>query len=238
MLHLQLNQSATIPSLHVAKPARVDFSVFAITQAANRSIFSFDDPSYSYPLWSSCGVEPVTQKCPPSPIVIYPVPVDPTCTAAVAEARLTSITCRKKYVEDTRRKLSVTQGCTDYKYPGGGVCNANANGVYCKALLSMDQNYTAASESCQDTSRCDLVCIDTLNSITNTVGCCFMDQYNSTSRATEKWLSYDFWLRCDLQSPGYCKEFLNNLQHNLRTIILTIMSTVAFFHIICAHCVL
>ncbi len=178
----------------------------------NSEIFDHDSRApYDYSLWSSCGVEPVTQKCPPGPIIIHPIPIDPTCTEAVADARVQSIACRKQLVEDIRNKLAATQGCENYKYPGGGECNANVRGVYCKTLQGLGSNYTAASNSCHDTSTCDPLCIQTLNNIINTAGCCFMDQYNATSDATEKWLKYEFWSRCDLKSTGYCKEFLNGL---------------------------
>ncbi len=177
------------------------------------------DQHYAYSLWSGCGVDLVTQECQPSTVNLPPVQLDPTCNETAGPERLHSLFCRKEYVESIRERLSATAGCQDYAYPPGDLCTANRNGSYCVALLNPG-NFIAASLSCRNTSTCDPRCIETLNNITSTIGCCLNDHYNTTTRPD--WLSYEFWSRCGLDSPGLCEEFLNNdspLSFNAATFI-------------------
>lgn len=171
----------------------------------NTKILGPDD-RFNYSLWSSCGVEPVSQKCPPSNIIIHPTPVDPTCTEAVANAHVQSIACRKQYVEDIRSKLLATKGCEDYEYPTEHNCDANARGTYCESI-EMDANFTTPFEICTDAITCDPLCVKTLKNIFDTSGCCFIDKFSNSG---VNWMSPEFWSKCGLTSPGHCKEYLNN----------------------------
>ena len=168
--------------------------------------------SFTYSLWSNCGVETITENCSSSTIKLEPARIDPTCTEDTFGERTLSIFCRKEYVEDLRERLSDTEECQGFKsIYSGDVCNVNSFGTYC-ALLDdeLSNNFTAASSSCRNTSTCYPLCTETLNNITNTVGCCFNDRYNDTNNPRPDWLSYEFWSRCSLKPPEPCKEFLND----------------------------
>ena len=161
---------------------------------------------YSYSLWSRCGVELVTEECSPSTITASSE-VDSSCKGKTVQESFISATCRQQYVESTRKRLSATEGCQGFVYPPSNMCNANGNGVYCNLL--MDFNITEVSVNCNNTSTCDPGCLQTINNTTNVLGCCINDLYNSTSNRLD-WMSYEFWSRCGLQSPGFCKQYLNN----------------------------
>ncbi len=150
---------------------------------------------YAYSLWSSCDVEPVTQECPPSTVTLSPTPVDPTCSnnGAALLQLLYSAVCKRQYRRAVLNRLSLTEGCQNYSssLTEFSFCSSNRLGTYCRAAYS-DNLFTAASESCSNTSTCDPLCIETLNNITNTVGCCFND---STGNQWD-WLSAEFWTMC------------------------------------------
>ncbi len=173
--------------------------------AFNGSSF-FDNASFAYALWSSCGVEPVTQQC-SFPFTLPQLEVDPTCNSNIVFGeRFQSVSCRQQYVQSYRDRLSATEGCNDTD----SSCNINRFGTYCQLFATdINSNFTTADLSCGNTSTCDPLCIDTLNSITNTVGCCFNDHFNDTDTVQYDWLSYEFWSMCGLESPGLCEEFLN-----------------------------
>lgn len=172
----------------------------------NNSDISPPDDMFKYSLWSSCGVEPVTQKCPPSGIVVPSPPADPSCTEAVVNADIQSITCRQKFVEGIRNKLSNTEGCQHEPYFNDTTCHANSQNVYCD-LMDVKSNFTAGSAVCTDTSICAQKCVDVIQSISDTSGCCFMDAY---SKYNSDWLKPDFWDQCGVILPDLCKEYLNN----------------------------
>ena len=62
----------------------------------NSKVRIYDPISFAYSLWSTCGVEPVTQECPPSTITLPPAQVDPTCSSdsAVRFQLASSALCR------------------------------------------------------------------------------------------------------------------------------------------------
>ena len=169
-----------------------------------------------YSLWSLCGVEPVTEQCAPSPINLSQIQRDPTCVDKdVLERIFSKALCRQSYVESICAS-SAGAKCGGYDPAGGDIpwyddildrCIANEAGQYCLTIEPSHYHslFQRASESCHDTSSCAPLCTDTLNSITGEVGCCFTSAYNNT-RAPERpyWLSYEFWSRCGLTSPGSC----------------------------------
>ena len=59
---------------------------------------------FSYSLWSNCGVEPITQHCPPSTITLPQTQIDPTCNVYDDSfSRLFSSTlCTYQYRDSTR----------------------------------------------------------------------------------------------------------------------------------------
>lgn len=162
------------------------------------------DEQFAYPMWSRCGVEPVTRKCSTS-FTLPPIQVDPTCDEDAYLERSRSITCRQPYVEGLRERLT-TEGCQGLA-DEITFCKANQFGTYCDTLeeYNFESNLTLASWSCRNISICDPLCIETLDNIINTLGCCFNDRYNTTNSDQYYWLSYEFWSMCGLESPGLCE---------------------------------
>ena len=166
----------------------------------NSSNSDFSSDWFRYSLWSLCGVEPVTEQCAPSSFNL-PKAVDPTCTERELDERLHShVLCRREYIESQ----GALDSCSE-EIDLERTCSVNRQGVYCNALPSFNFLQTIAYTICRDTSTCDPLCIATLNNITDTIGCCFITEFNSTMDTTRlEYLSYEFWQRCGLTSPGFC----------------------------------
>ena len=170
-------------------------------------IWFYSPEPFSYTLWSNCGVEPVTQACPPSTITLTQTEPDPTCSGNLTSTLqlLYSTICRRQYIDSFVMQLTA-QGCSDL-FGFDSLCRANKFGTYCDTVEydQFDFLFDAASVSCSDTSTCDLPCMEALNNITNTVGCCFIERYNNT-RTYNHWLSDEFWSMCNIIYPGLCEN--------------------------------
>ncbi len=154
-----------------------------------------------------CGLAVVwSQRCPPSTVTLSPTPVESCYTQQL----LYSTVCTLQYRKSVLNALSRQEGCRNYSthFTEFSFCASNTLGTYCEAILNY--NFTAASRSCRNTSTCDPLCIETLNNITNTVGCCFNYRFNSTGNPSWDWLSAEFWSMCNLDSPGFCELRLVN----------------------------
>ena len=158
--------------------------------------------TFSYPLWSRCGVEPVTEECAPSSFAM-PTEIDPYCIDDVLLQRLTfRVLCRMEFLNDLRDfAASCTQNTEDLV--DSTYCLADENGKHCSLIEDIFSADLIASTNCPDTSMCDPFCIETLTNFTNKFGCCFISELNSTSN-TSRYLSYEFWEMCGLTSPGFC----------------------------------
>lgn len=172
------------------------------------NISSEMDSAFRYPLWSLCGLEPVTEQCTSS----FDLPTshsDLTCTEPDLYQQLSRAYCRAEYVEPIRDVLRATGGCQDSVMSFDTTCRANQDGFYCELLREFGGRdaFTAAAANCADTSVCDPRCIQSLNSIVARYGCCFTEEYN---RTTTEWLSYEFWQQCGLTPPGACEVRLSN----------------------------
>ena len=163
---------------------------------------------FNLSLWLDYSIEPVAiEGCLPSHIRVSPSYLDPTCNCI---ENILSRACRHKYMDAISSMLAIEE-CSNTTHSAHilknlhSTCAANRFGVYCGTIQNdLDNLFAAASESCSNTSTCDPLCIETLNNITNTVGCCFNENYNTTN-STVDWLSDEFWSKCNLKSPGLCK---------------------------------
>ena len=186
--------------------SEVGCCIASIYNDSSRTLFYSPEP-FNYTLWSNCGVEPVTQACPPSTVTLTKTEPDPTCSGNITSTLqlLSSTICRREYIDPFVTLLSA-EGCTEDLDEADRICSVNKFGTYCSAFgFSLQTIFTAASENCQNTSICDPLCIETLNNITNTVGCCFNEEFNMTN-STVDWLSDEFWSMCNLESPGLCEQ--------------------------------
>lgn len=179
---------------------------------------------FSNSQWSACGIERITENCADATFDLEPIQVDRSCSTDedFYNERTNSIACRREYVEDIRKRLSEEGECEEYG--SGDFCHANRFGTYCELLSG--QNITEASVNCMNTNICEPRCIETLENISSTAGCCFNDKYNSSSSAPRDFLSYEFWSRCNLTPLGRCEEFLNNAAIHKASIIAVVMSAI------------
>ena len=163
---------------------------------------------YSYSLWSLCDVEPVAERCTPS--FDLPTGTDITCNPLSFREQLYSrVQCRAEFLDSLRRALT-SEGCPD-EVSAGIVrsCSVDSGGEYCALRDNLNDQMDSASTNCPNTDNCDESCINTLNSIVDMSGCCFISEFNSSSEEPRDFLSYEFWQRCGLTSPGFCEVRLD-----------------------------
>lgn len=186
--------------------------------AYNDSTSPFYTPIFNYTLWSSCGVEPVTQECAPSPINLVNSQVDPTCTTSVLLERIGFISCTRRFVQPILDRLSATGGCQLFNQSILEECGVDALGKPCYSqTLELGSLFVTANISCGSTSTCDPPCIRALETFNSTSGCCINSFNGSLAGVTfagvtipsYDWLSYQFWSQCGLNTPGSCELRLN-----------------------------
>ena len=167
-----------------------------------------DNSGFDYSLWSLCNVELVTEECAPG-LNLPNITIDPTCTGLDDNRFYAEALCRAQYFESERDIIA--KNCKiDPFVDDNDTCTVNEEGKYCEADNNDDPNdiYNTTFSNCADTSTCDPLCIESLSKITT---CCFINEFNGTEDAVKyDWLSYEFWSRCGLNSPGFCKTKLTN----------------------------
>ena len=163
---------------------------------------------YSYALWSLCDVEPVTERCTPS--FDLPTGTDVTCNPLSFQEQLFSrVLCRAEFLDSLRSALT-SGGCPDEASAGiVSSCSVDSGGQYCALLDNLYDQMDSASTNCPNTDSCNETCINTLNSIVDMSGCCFISEFNSSFEEPRDFLSYEFWQRCGLTSPGFCEVRLD-----------------------------
>lgn len=173
----------------------------------------YEPEPFRYSLWSLCGVETVTEQCAPSPFALPQAQVDPTCNQTVFQERLIAdIFCRRDFIEALRDELS-SEDCEDSMIIEGATqqCVVNEAGQFCSSQPGTSSLIQAAFDNCEGTtSECDPSCTAALTNAVNTAGCCFISEYNTTSANPRDWLSFEYWQRCDLTSPGFCEIRFSN----------------------------
>ena len=166
---------------------------------------------YSYSLWSLCDVEPVTEQCTPS--FDLPTANDVTCNPLSFQEQLYSrVICRAEFFDSLRSSLT-SGGCLDEASTAStGIvssCSVHSGGQHCDLRDNLYDQMDSASTNCPNTDSCNETCINTLNSIVDMSGCCFISEFNSSFEEPRDFLSYEFWQRCGLTSPGFCEVQLD-----------------------------
>ena len=190
---------------------------------------SSDQFVYSYALWSLCDVEPVTERCTPS--FDLPTGTDITCNPLSFQEQLFSrVLCRAEFLDSLRSALT-SGACPDEASAGIlSSCSVDSGGEYCALLDNLYDQMDSASMNCPNTDSCNETCINTLNSIVDMSGCCFISEFNSSFEESRDFLSYEFWQRCGLNSPGFCEVRLDTSPTRISgSGAATISVTAAFF---------
>ena len=169
---------------------------------------------FTYALWSTCSVEPVTEECSPSTVNLRQRSGRPCTEVAYIEQTL-SIWCTRRFVEPVLEKLAATPGCEltlQSTLKTLELCAVNEEGQFCilkhPVLFDHDQ-YQNVSDICDDVETCEPACNEALQSLNNTFGCCINYFYNDSLTGNlmpiANWLSFDFWTQCNLTTPGFCE---------------------------------
>jgi hypothetical protein len=172
------------------------------------SAYNSTDPQsiYRYSLWSLCSVEPITEQCTPS----FPLPdVSPgVCSTNFQEQLYSRVLCRRELLEATNDALQQTPGCNPvFTFQESSLCAVDEQGRYCELRDNLYDQLNRVSTACRTTtSTCDPTCVEILNNTISTAGCCFISTHNNTEPEDGDWLSYNFWQRCGLTSPGFCEQ--------------------------------
>jgi hypothetical protein len=149
-------------------------------------------------------VEPITEKCTPSfPLHDF---IPGACNTSTQQPLYPRALCRTEFEEAINDALRQTPGCTPtVTFQDDSLCVVDEQGRYC----DLDQRHNNISDqlahACRNTDICDSTCIETLNDIVSTAGCCLMSKFNTTEAGGYDMLSYNFWQRCGLTSPGFCE---------------------------------
>jgi hypothetical protein len=152
-------------------------------------------------------VEPITEQCTPS----FPLPdfMPGVCSTNFQEQLYSRVLCRTEFLEATNDALRQTPGCNPvFNTQDLSLCAVDEQGRYCD--IQANNLDGRASTACPNTNTCDSNCINTLNEIVSTAGCCLISRFNNTQTGERDWLSYDFWQRCGLTSPGFCEQEFDN----------------------------
>ena len=174
-------------------------------------------PTYfTHDLWSSCNVDPVTEECSSSTVTI-PRPNSESCPLDTLLERIAEVSCDPRYSQPIVDALSRAQGCELVRQLMLEQCSINEAGQLCAVelqnLLRLTSSITI-SGVCDDTSTCSQACSQQLQALRGSSGCCINTNIVNGSLVgilapREEWLSYDFWLRCGLTTPGVCERSLS-----------------------------
>ncbi len=144
----------------------------------NTGLYAIFAPVLSYPLWSSCGVDPPDNTC--DGALPYTLPATPQRTCTLDEIHA----CRKVDTDVIRN--AVPEGCeaiTQYNMARCSHMDASDDGL-CFAGLGTDTGVTIPSiiSDCATavTQSCSSSCNETLENFVVSRGCCVNTLYNST----------------------------------------------------------
>ena len=158
-------------------------------------------PAFQYSLWSSCGLERITNNC-TSILKPPPVPVDPCDTKQDL-----NISCQRRYIQPIVDALSLEGTCQLSTRNILSKCEVNEFGQYCSDIAPQFRtNYSEVHDNCSNTSVCEPLCRSALENLKVSAGCCIDVLYNRSS--LPPFLSYKFWLLCGLDTPGICQSRL------------------------------
>lgn len=177
----------------------------------NDSTNGLDDRTpFRYSLWSLCGVDQVAEECAPSLIELTQVQTEPTCSHFI-ETVLRNAACIRTHVESAREEL-FNAGCENETFFDQlhESCLATESGQYCITIEDTFTLYNVALDNCDNTSVCDPLCVTALTNFNSTAGCCLNSGFNSSTESQRDFLTFEFWSRCGLATPGLCVPLLTD----------------------------
>lgn len=174
----------------------------------------YDPEPFNYTLWSNCNVEPITEECTPSTVNL-PQRSGRTCTPSSLFEQLNRVSCTRRYVEPVLKVLSATEGCDPIRQAALEQCGVNEFGTLCAQINSSTVQISSTSLVCENTQMCSQDCMEALQSLKGTYGCCVNNLYNGSLDnivvPRMDWLSFEFWVQCGVSTPGICEAKLNGV---------------------------
>lgn len=197
-----------------------------ITAVFNNSYARSDNsmnafPAFEYGLWSNCGVEPVTDECASSSVVIRKdIPVS-NCDLFRTIAESTELTCSKKYIAPIQNALTETGNCETFLQLISEKCAVSESGERCGNVQTFISNpLKLAQQYCDVDAPCSKWCAQALDNLASVGGCCVNTLFNSTAARSLSGVAsalsgvvvpnYDFfdfafWSSCGLEPLDTCK---------------------------------
>ena len=192
---------------------------------------------FRYSLWASCGVEPVPNDC-MSTLIQRPTSIDPSCTPSDYIQRVGSIVCSTRFIEPILEALANENDCETYSQVVREQCGVNEAGVPCYEIRpTVASGFSRATSICTTTTRCSAGCRASLQDLRSSAGCCINNIFNGTAleivNVSDPILTYEFWRRCGVTTPGICEAQFNSATTNmalnkLALILLPILMAVYF----------
>ena len=205
--------------------------------AFNNSLSPFNTPElFSYALWSSCGVESITEEC-SNTVELPETEIDFTCTTATFINEAGALTCSERFLQPILDRLS--EDCSPYRLAALESCGVDESGQHCYEQASeLNIQFTAALSDCQDTdtTMCNATCVETLDNVASSAGCCVNNFLNGSlagiTSVSYDWLSEEYWSQCGLVSPGFCEARLNGAittrGNHITTVIVAMLLLLCF----------
>ena len=128
-----------------------------------------------------------------------------------------SLTCSTLYIEPILEALANETDCEVYSQVVHEQCGVNEAGVPCLAtdVISL---FVDVSLVCTTTTRCSSDCRASLQSIRSSAGCCINNFFNGSAfenaDVSDPILTYEFWRRCGVATPGICEAQFNSATTN------------------------
>lgn len=189
--------------------------------------------AFSYPLWSNCGVETVTDECTTSTVQVgSEIIVDASCNYLVENGNLL---CTRNYLEPIVDALRETDGCEAFANGNMEQCGVNENGERCNTLTTeLTPLFLAAQSACNGTT-CGDTCQQALMTLRNNGGCCVNTLWNNSLTAISLqqltgqdsgfiFLSYEFWSNCGLETLELCEtKLIDGVTYFKASVVITFL---------------
>ena len=150
-------------------------------------------------------------------LILRPTSRDPSCTSSDYKQRKGNIACSTRYIEPILEALAKETDCEIYSQVIHEVCGVNEVGDLCYAV-DTTSIYRNVNSVCTTTTSCSAGCRAGLQSIRSSAGCCINNIFNGTANeivnVSDPILTYEFWRRCGVATPGICEAQFNSATTN------------------------
>lgn len=100
---------------------------------------------FSYALWSSCGIEAVTEQCTSSTILLPQTQMDSSCTTADYISQSGYLMCTQRYIQPILDRLLAAGSCQSFYQSVLEQCGVDAIGEPCYSqTIALQQGFTNA----------------------------------------------------------------------------------------------